>query len=337
MLVRHMTWGAIGVALLPAVAHAQSTLKPFAVVDVFYQHVNTGDTWQSDVGSNGYLASRFGLVGDTAAGPVKLSFKLEAGFNPSEGTLARTGNALFNRQAWAGIAGGWGELRYGTQNALMFVHADRLDVAESGTHASAINNFAWYTYRTPDTLSYTTPKLGAWQLSAYWGRGDDDPHRSGPSREFAVTYDRGSWQGVISAQTLDGPAGNRRFSMFAGGNYRSGDLTWYLGTHSARWGKEVDIDAAELSVKYTLNDKDIIGAGVGILHDRSGLGDHARQIGVLYRRTFNAYLIGYAGYNVLHNRGQANYRFAGAATGGLPPDRPGADLRGLQLGFTLML
>ncbi|MEN4904505.1 porin [Luteimonas sp. TWI1437] len=337
MSVMRLVWGVIGAALLPTVAHAESTLKPFAVVDVFYQHVDTGESWQSDFGSNGYLASRFGVAGGTDAGPVTLNFLLEAGFSPSEGTLTRTGNALFNRQAWAGIGGDWGELRYGTQNALMFVHSDRLDVAESGTHASALNNFAWYTYRTPDTLSYTTPKLGAWRLSAYWGRGDDDPHRPGASRQFAATYDRGPWQGVLAAQSLDGPGGNRRFSMFAGGNYRSGDLTWYLGTHSARWGQEVDIDAAEVSVKYALNDKDIIGAGVGVLHDRSGRGDHARQVGVLYRRTFNSHLIGYAGYNVLQNRGQASYRFAGAATAGLPPDQPGADLRGLQLGFTLML
>ena len=159
------------ICLAPA-AHADSGVTLYGILDEFVQVVNTGSGYTGAVGSSGQWASRFGLRGtEDIGGGNHINFDLQNGFNPNDGTFATPGS-LFNRAAWVGVSGGWGELRAGRQNSPVFNDQGGLDAFGASTQASGFSNFMTFTVRTSNTVSYTSPTLAGLQFSLYAGLGD---------------------------------------------------------------------------------------------------------------------------------------------------------------------
>ena len=107
---------AVGPLLLSAhCAQAQDGVTLYGVLDEFAQYVNTGNGYTAALSSGGQWGSRFGLKGsEEIGGGQKINFDLENGFNANDGTLADAGS-LFNRQAWVGVSGGWGQVRWASE------------------------------------------------------------------------------------------------------------------------------------------------------------------------------------------------------------------------------
>jgi predicted porin len=101
-------------ALLALAGAVQAEVTPYGLVDVAF---SKGLTGKPDLRSGGNSTTKLGLKGnqDLTAG-LKATFQLEAGVNSD---LQKRG-VFFDRQAWAGVAGGFGEVRGGTQDSVAF-------------------------------------------------------------------------------------------------------------------------------------------------------------------------------------------------------------------------
>nr|WKF60352.1 Outer membrane porin protein 32 [Paraburkholderia busanensis] len=321
--------------LAPA-ARAQSSITLYGIVDEFVQVVNTGSGYTGALGSSGQWASRIGLRGsEDIGGGNRINFDLQNGFNPNDGSMASPGS-LFNRQAWVGVSGNWGEVRAGRQNSPIFNDQGGLDAFGAATQASGFSNFMTFTVRTSNTVSYTSPTLGGLQFSVYAGFGDAGGVRSaGSSYQADVTYTHGPVAAVLAAQAVksaDGTTTDR--TEEAGLSYQIGKTTLYLGWSGSKWNDiKLDANVYGASALYQFTPSSALALGYTYLHDETGQGANASQVAALYTYTLTKRTNLYSALSFLQNRGQASYRLAGSANAGLPLAYAGADARGVQFGI----
>jgi predicted porin len=110
-------------ALLGLAGAAQAQVTIYGLIDVSYGankvEVNGGSTAHDAIhfgtGSQGNSTTRIGFKGASDVGSgMKVNFQLEGG-------IARDGGKVgFDRQMWAGVSGGFGEIRAGRQDSVLF-------------------------------------------------------------------------------------------------------------------------------------------------------------------------------------------------------------------------
>jgi predicted porin len=110
-------------ALLGLAGAAQAQVSIYGLVDLSYGTnkavadggSNNYDAIHFGTGVQGNSTSRIGFKGATDVGSgMKANFQLEGG-------IARDGGKIgFDRQLWAGVSGGFGEVRAGLQDSVMF-------------------------------------------------------------------------------------------------------------------------------------------------------------------------------------------------------------------------
>lgn len=185
---------------LAGVAHAQSSVTLYGVVDAFVasredKQVGPGTTntkvSQGRIDGSGLSSSRWGMRGsEDLGGGLAAVFTLEGGFDISTGGLANaggssgananaTGNSvLFGREASVGLKGAFGESRLGRQ----YTAYDALRGATNNTYDS--NTFAttsaiWgegvqdYSNRVNNAISYKSPVFGGFSGAVAYGFGED--------------------------------------------------------------------------------------------------------------------------------------------------------------------
>jgi len=129
-------------AALAQSAAAPSTVTLFGVVDVGLVHESGSaagslDKLTSGIGSG----SRWGLRGSEDLGTgLSAIFLLESGFQADTGVLGQ-GGALFGRQAYVGLKGGWGMVNLGRQYTPQYLAILLLDPFGSGFAGNAMNIF----------------------------------------------------------------------------------------------------------------------------------------------------------------------------------------------------
>jgi predicted porin len=318
------------------VAHAQSSLTLYGIVDEFVQYVNTGNGYTAAMGSSGQWASRFGVRGKEDLGDgYAVNFVLENGFVPTTGALASTGS-LFNRQAWIGLSSGWGQVRVGRQNSPLFIDEGRMDAFGAVTQASGLDNITTYGIRTSNTISYLTPSFHGLKGGVYVGLGNAGGLRgTGASYQFDVTYDQGPFSAFVAGQALrntDSAPTDR--TILSGVSYAIGKFTIYGAYTWAKWDElALDANTYGVSIGYTINPFNYLALGWAQLTDRTSAGNGARQFSVMYNHDVSRRTSFYAAVSLLQNRGQASYTLAGAANAGLALAYPGAQARGVQVGL----
>ena len=184
---------ALAVIAASGVASAQSSVTLYGLVDAYVGSQKINGVTQSGVnlaspagGSGGGLnTSRFGFKGsEDLGGGLKANFVLEAGFDPSTGVsnsytspyTGKTDSAIFGRQSWVGLSGGFGEVRVGK----MWTPYD--EVRGSGVAAFDANIFApaanvWasngYSDRPGNSVYYVTPSFGGVTAAAMYSVGEN--------------------------------------------------------------------------------------------------------------------------------------------------------------------
>mgnify|MGYP000949910471 FL=1 len=140
------------------VAHADATV--YGLVDMSYSK-SLGDDLANKKGDfhsggddgsgQGNSASRVGVKGSADVGKgIKANVKFETGGITSDGDVDPGGN-FFNRQAWVGLSGGFGEVRLGRQDSVPFQVMIDFDFNGAANVASAYGNSgvaAWGTGRS---------------------------------------------------------------------------------------------------------------------------------------------------------------------------------------------
>jgi predicted porin len=93
-------------------SYAQSSVTLYGVVDVSLESVK-GDKTVTRVSSNNLSTSRFGLKGtEDIGGGTKANFNLESGISVDTGAQGNS-TKFWDRAAWVGLAGSFGDLRLG--------------------------------------------------------------------------------------------------------------------------------------------------------------------------------------------------------------------------------
>jgi predicted porin len=184
---------ALAVLTVSGIASAQSTVTIYGLVDAWVGTVKDNNLSQSGVnvphpfsGSGGGLqTSRFGLKGsEDLGGGLKANFLLEAGFDPSTGAANNYTNpytnavstAVFGRQAWVGVSGGFGELKLGK----MWTPYDMVKGSGSANFDSLIfapSTSVWasnsYQDRPGNSIYYETPSFSGFTAAAMYSFGEN--------------------------------------------------------------------------------------------------------------------------------------------------------------------
>jgi predicted porin len=183
----------LAAASVAPLLHAEPALQVFGVVDQFLTHIEAdGVPGVTRIDASGFLASRIGVRGGEAfGGGLHASYLLEAGINPDDGSGADA-NRLFNRQAWVGIDGRFGELRLGRQNTPQFVMNGRFDAFASGTQASGWNNLFGAAPRVDRAIAYVSPAWHGIKAQVLAGRG-----ATGGAAPIAALPANANWHSAI--------------------------------------------------------------------------------------------------------------------------------------------
>lgn len=107
-------------AALPCVAHAQSQVALYGLIDTSMRHSTHEDAsgrGKSYVSEGVLTGSRWGLRGSEKLGGLKAEFVLESGFSPDTGVSQQSGR-LFGRQSFVGLSGTFGKVTVGRQFTL---------------------------------------------------------------------------------------------------------------------------------------------------------------------------------------------------------------------------
>jgi predicted porin len=172
---------ALAVLAAAGAAQAQSTVTLYGLADIWVGSVKETTTIggvstsarTTKVDSGGFNTSRFGLKGsEDLGGGLKANFQLEQGFNMDNGTSQVTGTA-FNRQAWVGLSGGFGEVQLGR----VWTSYDDIRSSANDTFnaniASSFSTWVGYNDRTSNGIKYLTPSFGGISGSVTYALGED--------------------------------------------------------------------------------------------------------------------------------------------------------------------
>ena len=102
---------ALAVLAASSASFAQSNVTLYGLVDLWVGSKDDGTTTTTQLGSGGVNTSRWGMKGsEDLGGGLKANFQLEQGISADDGAPKGSG---FDRQAWVGFSGGFGEVRLG--------------------------------------------------------------------------------------------------------------------------------------------------------------------------------------------------------------------------------
>jgi predicted porin len=335
--IRRLASTAFGLtAWIAGSTHAQNSVTLYGVIDTFIESTNAGNGLTTRLGSSGFYASRFGMKGtEDIGGGNRMNFTLEGGINTNNGSGADP-TALFNRQAWVGIAGNWGEFRLGRQNTPQFVMIGRLDAFGGATMASGLDNLATYSFRASNSFSYQTPVIAGFKAQVLYGLSQSVTPQNGHNNvHVGVEYARGPVFVAANYEKLTNAAATDvQRDMFAGGSYDFGSIKLFAAYHYAQdTAKVYDKDVYSLSAQYRVTPADFVSAGYAYANDRLPAGNNATEMSLMGQHLLSKRTMIYGTLSHIGNHNRAAYTMLGAATQGVALSHPGFDPTGAQIGI----
>jgi predicted porin len=252
-------------ALTGTVAHAQSSVTLYGIVDTGVEYVNRvaqGASKGSVVREQpGNLAgSRWGLKGsEDLGGGYKAVMTLEGGFNSDTGTLGQ-GGRLFGRKAFVGIATPAGTLTAGRHQNLLYELMFKYDPLTFNPSYSAQSMDSQFVNRADNSLRYGV-NLGGVTFAALYSAGYDAAIQNGGEvpgaakvgREMsaAILYDQGPFSVGVTYDQLQGTSiatqSHTQQRTLLGLSYQIGPLKALAGL---RWLNTRNTDAPPSSLLY---------------------------------------------------------------------------------------
>ncbi len=204
------------------VAQAQSSVTMYGLVDVWAGRVKNEvggvSTSTTVLDSAGLATSRWGVQGsEDLGGGLKAIFKLEQGFDASNGT-ATTGTA-FNRQSWVGLEGGFGTAQFGNVWSAfddVFYIGNSVFDAVSFSPAYRVLSVGQYNDKPRNALRYTTPNFGGFSGTVSHGL-DENAAVKRDQTDFNLQYAAGPLTAAFAYQVQNDAAGvdaDAKFTYF---------------------------------------------------------------------------------------------------------------------------
>ena len=362
------TIAAAALASLCAGASAQTTagVTLYGVIDQYinYLHSSSGATVKA-LEDGAFLRSRWGLRGLEDLGDgLQAKFLLEGGFSTDTGVQADA-TRYFDRQSWVGIAGQYGEVRFGRQNGPIQSRGGYVDFTER-TLGSVINNFG-VPSRYDNDFSVISPRIAGTQVQVHYALPETALGNKPAIIQGAVDWTDGTWRAGfmgIRGKPQTGATVNKDMvydNLFANYNYgkgtvylayvrsnnntgnatsnNAGSIVSNVGGFNA--GTSADLnnfyEIWQVSADYYLTPLLRVGALWGTIEDKSGRnrGGSGGAVGAYYSLSKRTTLV--ALLDTMRNDTNGGWRPAGSAglktTFTSPADINGKTINGLQFGI----
>jgi predicted porin len=308
-------------------ASAQTNVTIYGVADVGIERTKLDPgsaTWRLSSGIQS--GSRLGFKGsEDLGGGLSAIFALENGFDISTGTMAQ-GGTLFGRQAWVGLNGGFGAVKFGRQYTPIFIALDTIDpmgtgLSGDGSGIGAV--FRHYGVRMNNTINYSMPSAGGLSAEVAYGlgevAGDNSANRqiglgagyaNGPITAVAAYHDQNGATGSADSKTflLGGAYDFRVVKAHAAfADNRDHDVAGATSGRSRDYmlGATVPVGAGNIVASYVRHD-DRLGAG-------SNDADYW-QVGYTHSLSKRTNL--YTSYSIIKNDAAANLSLPTGTAGG---------------------
>ncbi|WP_345815872.1 porin [Paraburkholderia sp. PREW-6R] len=310
------------------------TVALYGVIDTSLEVTDPGSGWTPRVDSGAYRGSRIGLRGAEPLGNgTDLIFTLENGFSSADGSL-QTAGVLFNRQAWVGARGGWGELRMGRQYSPIYIpFKGDLDAFGAGTIASGLNNLSKITPYASNAIAYLSPLVGGFDATLMVATRDPSEHDGNGLDGYYLTaaYRFDQFKLLYARQQTHG-AGALRANL-GGVNYAFGKLHLWLAFFNGDGGTPLYHGAGgSVSAQYSFSTVARASLGYTRVHDYTGTGANADQFSASFEYNLSRTLLLYFSAAYLANHDDASFTLRGVNVTGLPVAYAGAPVKGVQLG-----
>ncbi|MBF5010578.1 porin [Burkholderia pseudomultivorans] len=319
-------------------ARAQSSVTLYGVVDNGIEYQNGGQKGVVRASSGGLFATVYGLIGhEDIGGGMRVNFQLEQGFSAVNGTAQNAADA-FNRLAWVGMSGRFGEFRFGRQKKPQYLYLDgELDPLAAKSIASTLNDFDAVSVRASNAIAYFTPAWHGLTAQFMVGMRDSTTKPSSGIQSFNVVakYVNGPWHLAAGYDQQDNATRSSTQKVFTAATSLKVDAArFYLVYHTEKQSDGSQDEATySAAASYLLNPTNEIALMYGYLHDRTGKGNNAQQVGLSYEYFLSKASILYVAAGLIDNRNQATYTLNGTEYSGVAVT-PGATARGVIVGLT---
>lgn len=216
-------------AALPAAAFAQSNVTLYGLADVGVGMLDNdapGGDKTMFVESGVQSTSRVGVRGaEDLGGGLKATFNFEMGMQYDEGLA--DGN-LWQRKSVVGLAGNWGEVRFGRDYTAGFLAAGVSDMMGYGLYGNWLQFTAGaggITTRASNGIHYTSPMMGGLSVRAFYSfghTGPEAPDNKANGYGLAAVYTGGPASAQIYYQELNNAAGDAKKELGLGGGWNFG-------------------------------------------------------------------------------------------------------------------
>ena len=246
--------------LLTLVGAAQAQVTVYGLVDYSYGKnaingtaAGTGDAYDAFQFGDGSVAhgnstTRVGLKGTTdVGGGYKTNFQLEAN------AVAPAG-FKFGRQAWAGISGGFGEVRFGTQDSVAFQTLAGFDMngAANDTYTGAMSGVQSAGQNGTSNAQYFSPTFGGLQVRAgLTPKGNNSTVATDPNAKSAYALGLSFANGPFAAAAAYESATTDNAALSGGSAYSA-------------IGGSYDFGAAKVSLVYANGGTNVKGTSLGV-------------------------------------------------------------------------
>lgn len=282
------------------VAQAQSTVTLYGIADVWLgsekdERAALGAKAVTKVGSGGFNGSRFGLTGsEDLGGGLKAVFKLEQGFAIDTG-LQSVGGTAFGRQAYVGLAGGFGTVTFGN----VWSQMDDVLGASNGAFDSAfspaglINGVnTLYVDRPKNAIKYQSPSFGGLSGGFTYGL-DENTAVSQDVVDFSLSYGAGPVGVNFAYQVQNGTTDTKLTHL--GGSYDLGAAKLLASYGQVKAGPAKVTDY-QLGVDVPLSSALSLSGSYAHSKDNAFLGDSKRDgFGIAAKYALSKRTFTYAG------------------------------------------
>jgi len=333
---------ASALAALTTTAVAQN-VTVYGVIDASMQKYDTGSETLSRVNDNGLTTSRIGFRGtEDLGGGLKANFQLEGLISPNSGTVgSTTANQTFNREAWVGFSGGFGEVRLGRQDVTAAQDVD--------TFTSQAFNFGFRPTNgtsvelgtdQSNVVKYISPKFGGLSFQVGYASGNGHgatTDANADQKGVSVRYDVGALSLQAGYQKNDGAttAAERDFKVY-GASYNFGVAS--VGASRA-WGDTSTTGTVKsisdvLSVKVPLSNGFAVHGTYGRAEDGGqASANKGEGYALAVTKAFSKRTIAYAGYSMVQNQANATMNMTGLTTAAVAGRDPKSYTVGLSHTF----
>jgi len=272
---------ALAVLAASGAAMAQSSVTLYGVADVVIHKDKGVDTKMT---SGGVSTSRIGFKGtEDLGGGLKANFKFEQGLDLTNGGLKGNG---FDREAWLGLSGAFGEVQMGHTYSALDNVAAAADPAFDSNVIDPTNILAsrGYKYSPTSNILYVSPSFGGFQGYVSYSLPSSTKVMS-----LGATYANGPVAVAFGYQD-DSDIGGDKYTTI------NGSYDFGMAKLLAGWGKTKNADDKDyfIGVDVPVASNVVVSAGYAV--SKPAAGDSAKSFGVAAAYLLSKRTTAYVGY-----------------------------------------